>query len=90
MAACGYRSRRARYAETPYHPIETGMIFTLEPGVMTGHGSASLEDEVVLTSGGHEWFSRLLEQISLLLWRVALLCVSGQWTGVQEEQSIFF
>jgi Xaa-Pro aminopeptidase len=58
--------RWARYGETPYHTIEEGVVFTLELGVMTEHGYVGLEDEVLVTADGCEWFSQPQEEIYLL------------------------
>lgn len=58
--------RWARYGETPYHTIEEGVVFTLELGVMTERGYVGLEDEVIVTSDGCEWFSQPQEEIYLL------------------------
>jgi len=58
--------RWARYGETPYYPIEAESVFTLELGVMTGHGYVGLEDEVIVTSDGCAWFSCPQEEIYLL------------------------
>lgn len=58
--------RWARYGETPYYPIEAESIFTLELGIMTGHGYVGLEDEVLVTSDGCAWFSCPQEEIYLL------------------------
>lgn len=58
--------RWARYGETPYYPIEEGVVFTLELGVKTEHGYVGLEDEVIVTSDGCEWFSQPQEEIYLV------------------------
>lgn len=58
--------RWARYGETPYYTIEEGTVFTLELGVKTEHGYIGLEDEVLVTLDGCEWFSKPQEEIYLL------------------------
>jgi Xaa-Pro aminopeptidase len=58
--------RWARYGETPYHVIEEGVVFTLELGAMTEHGYVGLEDEVIVTPDGCEWFSQPQEEIYLV------------------------
>jgi len=58
--------RWARYGETPYHTIEEGVVFTLELGTMTEHGYVGLEDEIITTPDGCEWFSQPQEEIYLI------------------------
>lgn len=58
--------RWARYGETPFHTIEEGVVFTLELGVMTEHGYIGLEDEIIVTADGNEWFSQPQEEIYLI------------------------
>ncbi|HEY0755858.1 MAG TPA: Xaa-Pro peptidase family protein [Ktedonobacteraceae bacterium] len=58
--------RWARYGETPYHIIEEGVVFTLELGVMTEHGYIGLEDEIIVTANGNEWFSQPQEKVYLV------------------------
>lgn len=58
--------RWARYGETPYHVIEEGVVFTLELGVMTERGYIGLEDEVIVTANGNEWFSQPQQEIYLV------------------------
>lgn len=58
--------RWARYGETPYYPIEEGLVFTLELGVMTERGYVSQEDEVIITAQGCEWFSQPQDAIYLV------------------------
>jgi len=48
-----------KYGKKPFHPIETGMVFTLEPRVFVpGHGVASLEEMVVVTDTGAEFLAK--------------------------------
>lgn len=58
--------RWARYGETPYQTIEEGVVFTLELGVMTSYGYVGLEDEIIVTPDGNEWFSQPQEEIYLI------------------------
>lgn len=53
----------AYYGDTPYYALEEGVIFTLELGIMTEYGYVGLEDEVLITSNGCEWFSVPQEEI---------------------------
>ena len=46
--------------------LEEGVVFTLELGVMTEHGYIGLEDEIIITADGNEWFSQPQEEIYLL------------------------
>lgn len=58
--------RWPRYGETPYHIVEEGVVFTLELGVMTERGYIGLEDEVIITGDGNEWFSQPQKDIYLI------------------------
>jgi Xaa-Pro aminopeptidase len=47
-----------KYASKPFFPLETGMVFTLEPRLpIEGRGIATIEEMVVVTDGGAEWLS---------------------------------
>ena len=58
--------RWPRYGETPYQTLEEGVVFTLELGVRTEHGYIGLEDEIIVTATGNEWFSQPQEEIYLI------------------------
>lgn len=58
--------RWARYGETPYYTVEADTVFTLELGVMTGHGYVGLEDEVLVTPDGCIWLACPQEEILLI------------------------
>jgi len=38
-------------------PVLEGMVFTLEPGVMTPYGRCGLEEDVVVTPNGAEFLT---------------------------------
>jgi Xaa-Pro aminopeptidase len=57
-----------KYARKPFVPIETGMVFTIEPRLtVPGHGIATVEEMVVVTDEGAEFLS--IPQTELLLVR---------------------
>jgi Xaa-Pro aminopeptidase len=56
-----------KYGRKPFVPLEEGMVFTLEPRVtIPGHGIATLEEMVVVTSGGAEYLTRPESQLLLI------------------------
>ncbi len=56
--------RWERYGSLPYLPLEEGMVFTLEPRInLPDYGVVSLEEMVVLRSGGAEFISTLQEDL---------------------------
>lgn len=47
-----------KYGRKPFFPIEEHMIFTIEPALMVpDHGAVSIEEMVIVTSGGAEYLS---------------------------------
>ena len=56
-----------KYAQKPYQPLEEGMVFTLEPRLtVAGHGVATVENMVVVTSTGTEYLSTPQKKLHLI------------------------
>ena len=57
-----------RYGQTPYMPVESGQVYTLELGVMiAGRGYLGIEEMVQVTDSGCEWLTtRQLEPLLTL------------------------
>lgn len=56
-----------KYAGKPFHLLEPGMVFTIEPRLtIEGRGIATIEEMVVVTDGGAEWLSNPQTEIILL------------------------
>ena len=56
-----------KYAGKPFHLLEPGMVFTIEPRLtIEGRGIATIEEMVVVTDGGAEWLSNPQTEINLL------------------------
>jgi len=56
-----------RYGETPTFRLETGHVYTVEPGVaVSGYGYMGLEEVVLVTENGAEFLSTPQEQLILL------------------------
>lgn len=53
----GFYPRWERYGDKPYGRIAEGQVFTLELGVRSEFGYISLEEEILVTANGCEWFS---------------------------------
>ena len=55
-----------RYGDTPNYLIETGHVYTIEPGIfIEGHGYIGLEEDVLVTDNGAEFLS--VPQTELIL-----------------------
>jgi Xaa-Pro aminopeptidase len=56
-----------KYASKPFFPLETGMVFTLEPRLpVEGRGIATVEEMVVVTGDGAEWLSTPQKELLLV------------------------
>lgn len=56
-----------KYASKPFFPLETGMVFTLEPRLPVERcGIATVEEMVVVTGDGAEWLSTPQKQLLLV------------------------
>jgi len=60
-----------KYAQKPYHPLEQGMVFTLEPRLTVhGFGVATIENMVVVTTTGTEYLSTPQKKLILIKSRI--------------------
>jgi Xaa-Pro aminopeptidase len=56
-----------KYAGKPYEPIETGMVFTLEPRLkVPGRGIVTIEEMVVVTDAGAKYLSTPQTELILI------------------------
>ena len=56
-----------KYAEKPFKKLEEGMVFTIEPRLtIPERGIATIEEMVVVTSGGAEWLSVPQKEILII------------------------
>ncbi len=59
--------RWERYGSEPFHRVELGNVYTLEPSIQVpGHGVVSLEEDVVVTERGTEFLSRFPRSMPIL------------------------
>ena len=56
-----------KYAQKPFLPLEEGMVFTIEPRLeVTGRGTATIEEMIVVTKNGADWLSHPQKEIVLI------------------------
>ena len=56
-----------KYAQKPFLPLEEGMVFTIEPRLaVPEHGTATVEEMVVVTKTGAEWLSSPQKEIIVI------------------------
>ncbi|MGD9900279.1 MAG: M24 family metallopeptidase, partial [Calditrichaceae bacterium] len=56
-----------KYARKPFHELEDGMVFTIEPRLtVEGRGVATIEEMVVVTKTGCEYLSRPQKELILI------------------------
>jgi Xaa-Pro aminopeptidase len=63
----GMFPRWERYGNTPYMQLEEAQVFTIEPRLtVTGYGTSTLEEEVVLTKDGCKYLSKPQKKLMLI------------------------
>jgi len=56
-----------KYGDSPNQKLELGQVFTIEPGLaVTGYGYLGLEEDVLMTEDGAEYFTKPQTEIALL------------------------
>jgi Xaa-Pro aminopeptidase len=56
-----------KYGDSPNQRLEVGQVFTIEPGLaVNGHGYIGLEEDVLVTERGAEYFDEPQKEIVLL------------------------
>lgn len=62
----GFYPKWERYGTKPYGLIREGQVFTLELGVRSEFGYISLEEEILVTEQGYEWFTPPQKELMLV------------------------
>jgi Xaa-Pro aminopeptidase len=56
-----------KYGDSPNQRLEIGQVFTIEPGLaVSGYGYIGLEEDVVITENGAEYFTEPQKEIVLI------------------------
>jgi Xaa-Pro aminopeptidase len=64
---CGLFPRWEKYGNTPFMKVEQSQVYTIEPRLtVDGYGTATLEEEVVVTKEGCEFISKPQRELMLI------------------------
>ena len=64
---CGLFPRWEKYGNTPFLKVEENQIFTIEPRLtVKGHGTSTLEEEVIVKKNGAEFISKPQKELILI------------------------
>ncbi len=56
-----------KYGDSPNQKLETGQVYTIEPGLaVSGYGYLGLEEDVMMTEQGTEYFTEPQREIVLI------------------------
>jgi Xaa-Pro aminopeptidase len=62
----GFYPKWERYGTKPFGRISQGQVFTLELGIRSEFGYISLEEEILVTAHGCEWFTPPQKELMLI------------------------
>ena len=64
---CGFFPRWEKYGNAPFMKVEENQIFTIEPRLtVKGHGTSTLEEEVIVKENGAEFISKPQRELILI------------------------